>query len=82
MEGEAIGSSVGPTVVNLYMKDFENKALRTAENPPGLYKRYVDDTLVIEDIEQKDKSVPLINSIDKAIKFTVEDTRPDETIPF
>ena len=36
VEGAAMGSLVCPIVANLYMGNFEGKALRTAANPPGL----------------------------------------------
>ena len=36
IEGVAMGSSVSPTVANLYMEYFEGKALKSAANPPGM----------------------------------------------
>ena len=72
-----MGLPVSPIAANLYMEQFENKAFITAENPPKQWKRYVDDTSVIQDIEHKDKFLQYIDSIGKAIMFTVEDTRPD-----
>ena len=38
-EGAAMGSPLSPIIANLYMENFETKALNTA-----MWKRYVDDT--------------------------------------
>ena len=76
-----MGSSVSFIVSNYYMEEFENKVLRIAETPPGLWERYVVDSFVIQDIEHKDKFLH-VNSIGKAMKFTVEDTMPDGAVYF
>ena len=36
VEGVPMGSPVSPIVANLYMESFERKALRSANNPPGM----------------------------------------------
>ena len=36
VEGAPMASSVSPIVANLYMENFERKALRSAINPPGM----------------------------------------------
>lgn len=45
--GVAMGSPLSPIVANLFMEDFETRALASARLLPKLWKRYVDDTNVI-----------------------------------
>ena len=47
VEGAAMGSPISPIVANLYMENFETRALQSSPNPPLLWKRFVDDTFVI-----------------------------------
>ena len=75
-----MGSPVSPIVANLYMEYFEQKALSTA--PPRFWHRYVDDTFVIHEEANKQGFLQHINSVDPAIKFTVEDNKEDGSIPF
>ena len=82
VEGAAMGSPVSPIVANLYMEFLEQKALSTAPHPPRFWHRYVDDTLVIHKEANKQGFIQHINSVDPAIKFTVEDNKEDGSIPF
>ena len=43
-----MGSPVSPIVANIYMEAFENRAMSTALHPPRMWKRYLDDTFVIQ----------------------------------
>ena len=70
-----MGPPVSPRAVNLYMEEFKNKALRTAENPPRLWHRYLYDNFGIQGIDHMEKFLHYINSMDKSIKFTMEDIR-------
>jgi hypothetical protein len=39
-----MGSPLSPVMANLFMEEFEKKALATATLKPGFWFRYVDDT--------------------------------------
>ena len=77
-----MGSPVSAIVANLYMEYLEQKALSTAPHPPRFWHRYVDDTFVIHKEANKQGFLQHINSVDPAIKFTVEDNKEDGSIPF
>ena len=82
LQGAAMGSPISPIVANLYMEDFENKAINTAECPPRVWKRFVDGTFVVIEATKKQGFLEHINSVDPHIHFTTEDARTDESIPF
>ena len=75
-------SSLSPIVANIFMECFETKALETAPHPPGLWKIFVDDTFIIIERRYKEEFSQHINSIDKNIQFTAENTREDRPMPF
>ena len=81
VEGAAMGSPVSPIVANLYMKYLEQKALSTTPTP-RFWCRIVDDTFVIHKESNRQGFLQHINSVDPAIKFTVEDNKEDGSIPF
>ena len=56
--GTAMGSSISPLIANLFMEEFEVKALSTATQPPSLWLRFVDDTLVILKAEHSTVTTP------------------------
>ena len=82
VEGAAMGSLVSPIAANLYREHFEREALWSAFNPPWHWFRYVDDTFVIQKQVHKQGFLEHINSIDPAIKLTVEGNQGNGTIPF
>ena len=77
----ALGSPISPIVANLFMEDFETKAINTVQYPPRIWKRYVDDTCVVIDSMRKEEFLEHINSIDPHIQFTRDD-KADVSIPF
>ena len=79
VEGVAMGSPVSPIIANLYMEYLEQKALSTA---PRFWCRFVDDTFVIHKEVNKQDFLQHINSIDPAIRFTVEEIKEDGSILF
>ena len=76
-----MGSPVSPIVANLYMEHFEREALWSASNPKYWF-RFMDDTFVIQQQNQKQAFLDHINSIDPSIKFTVEGNQGKGAIPF
>ena len=71
LEGAAMGSPISPIVANLYMEEFEVKAINTSPHPPCLWKRL-----------HKRAFLDHISSIDQHIHFTSEDSREDGSMPF
>ena len=82
LEGTAIGSPIIYIVANLYMEEFEAKALVHHHTPPSLWKRFVDDTLVVINSTHREEFLKHINSIDEGIQFTAENTKADGSMPF
>ena len=64
-----MGSLIRPIVANLYMEDFEIKAINTADHPPRFWKRYVDDTFVVIEAAKKEGFLENINCVDPHIQF-------------
>ena len=82
VEGTTMGSPISSIVANLYMKDFEMRAIDTSPQPPLMWRRFVDDTFVVIKAAQKQSFLDHINSINHHIQFTSEEPRPDGSMPF
>ena len=82
--GAPMGSPLSPVMANLFMEEFEKKALATATLKPGFWFRYVDDTLSSwsHGLDNLQKFLDHINSLHPSIKFTFEVQKDDKTIPF
>ncbi|VDP72625.1 unnamed protein product [Echinostoma caproni] len=72
IDGVAMGSLLGPVLADLFMAHLEEKGT----NIPGraiLYKRYIDDTLVItESLEEATKIMDELNRLHPNMHFTME----------
>ena len=67
VEWASMGSPISPIVANLYMENFEMKALQSSPNPPSLWNRFIDDTFVIMKKAHKEEFLTHINSGDSNI---------------
>ena len=76
----AMGSPVSPIVAKHGVLRTKNS--KYCPNPPRFWHRYVDDTFVIHEEVNKQGFLQHINSVDPAIKITVEDNKEDGSIPF
>lgn len=67
-----MGSPVSPLVANLFMEEFENKALASFDHTIRVWVRYVDDggTVLKRDLVQA--FTDHLNAQNPAIKFTTE----------
>ena len=72
VQGAAVGSPISPLIANIFMEEFEVKALQSFPNPPSMWLRFVDDTFVISKAEHSQDLLQHINSQDPHIQFTVE----------
>ena len=76
-----MGSPISPIVANLYMEDFEIKAISSAVHPPSIWKMFVDGTFVVIESSRKEEFLDHINNSDPHIQFTTEDAKPDGSLP-
>ena len=77
-----MGSPISPIVAHLYMESFEHRLKTTVVNPPRKWKRYVDDTFVIQEQSSTEEFLQHINSVDPSIIFNTDRNRPDGSMPF
>ena len=83
VHGAAMSSPIRPLIANLFMEEFEVKALSTAPHPHGLLLRFVDDIYVIQKAEHSQLLLQHINTQDPHIQFTMEEPSTTEgSLPF
>ena len=82
VEGTVMGSPISPIVANLYVENFENRALQSSINPPLLWKRFVDDTFVIMKKCHREEFLTHLNSVNKNILVHFRRTRTRRSFTF
>ena len=81
VQGAAMGSPISPLIANIFMEEFEVKALNSFPYPPSLWLRFVDGTFVINKAEHSQDLLQHINNQNPHIRFTVEPTQQG-SLPF
>ena len=76
-----MGLPINLLSANLFMEEFEVKALSTAPHP-HLWLRFADDIYVIQKAEHSQCLLQHINTQDPHIQFTMEETNQDGSLPF
>ena len=72
VHGTAMESALIPIVANLFIKEFETKAINSVTHPSRWWLRYVDDTFVIQKAEYINQFLQHTNSINSHIYLTQE----------
>ena len=75
LHGAAMGPPISPIVANLYMEDFETKAISSVVHPPSIWKRFVIES------SRKEEFLGHINNMDPHIQFTTEDAKQMGSFP-
>ena len=80
--GTAMGTRMAPAFANLFMGNFEEKALGGFQDKPLFWFRYIDDLFMVwtHGNEKLDTFIAYLNNICPTIKFTSE--RSTTSIPF
>jgi hypothetical protein len=81
--GTPMGSPLSPVIANIYMEDFEERALKNSLLKPKLWLRYVDDILIVWPHSNSDLELFLefLNNIEPTIQFTYE-KEENGSLPF
>ncbi len=67
-------SPLSPVLANIFMEDFETRALETSPCKPKMWRRYVDDVLVVwhNGDQRLDEFHLHLNGQNPSIQFTLE----------
>ena len=67
-------SPLSPVLANIFMEDFETHALETSQCKPKMWRRYVDDVLVVwpNGDQRLDEFHLHLNGQNPYIQFTLE----------
>ena len=74
-DGAAMGSPVSAIIANIFMEDFEERAIASAIHKPKIWKRCVDDIFTILDQDQVDGFLQHLNNQQPTIRFTMQTKR-------
>ena len=72
VKGAATGYPLSPVIANLFMEDFETKALSSSPNPFSIWLKFVSDTFVVHKTEHTQQFLTHLNSLDPNIQLTTE----------
>ena len=75
--GTSMGSPISPVLADMFMEEFEQLAINTADHSPKIWLWYVDDTFVIWQHGQDNLQLFLehLNGLHRCIQFTMEQER-------
>ena len=75
-KGLAMGNNLAPPMAIIFMSKLETEALALSPQKPSLYRRYIDDCIVVwlHGMEQLLEFVEFMNSRHPDIKFTIDHT--------
>jgi hypothetical protein len=74
IKGTAMGAAFSPSIANIYMSTVVSKFLKTQNNKPIMFVRYIDDIFMIwkDTMEELNAFITNLNSIHQNLKFTHE----------
>ena len=80
-DGLPMGSPASPCIANIFMADFEEKALQRFEQTPKVWLRFVDDVFSIVKRNTVQKLLNHLNNENESIQFTFE-VEKEGKLPF